>query len=115
MLLSFFYRNIPQLLEHKTADGETKSHIYLAQPPLYQVWSGNVRLNSSGISVSSGQYIRDDREMNRYLIKKAAEEVNVVIKKTGETIKGAALSLLLEKLLEFNDYYQKLERKLIDR
>src|SRR5262245_41667162 len=105
---------MPQLLDHKPADGGTKSHIYLAQPPFYQVWRGEVVLNSSVVSGSGGQYIKDDREMNRYLIKKAAEEASIAVKKTGETIEGADLSQLLEKLLEFNDFYQELGRELLD-
>ncbi|MBO0725902.1 MAG: hypothetical protein J2P52_09905 [Blastocatellia bacterium] len=115
MLLSFFYRNIPHLLEHKTPGGETKSYVYLAQPPLYRVWKGGVEFTSSGIPATGGQYLRDDHEMDRYLIKKAAEEASVVVKKTGEKIEGEALSLLLEKLLEFDVFYQRLVRKLIDR
>jgi DNA gyrase subunit B len=115
LLLSFFYRHMPQLLEHKTADGETKSYVYLAQPPLYRVWKGAVEFTSSGIPPTGGQYFRDDHEMNRYLVKKAAEEASVIVKKTGEQIEGGALCLQLERLLEFNVFYQKLERKLIDR
>jgi len=115
LLLSFFYHHMPQLLDHKTAGGETKSYVYLARPPLYQVWRGKVGLPSSEISGSTGQYIKDDLEMNRYLINKAAEELSIAVKKTGAKIEGGALSLLLEKFLEFNDFYQKLERKLIDR
>ena len=114
LLLSFFYRHMPQLLEHKTADGGTKSHIYIAQPPFYQVWRGEVVLNSSVVSDSGGQYIKDDSEMNRYLIEKAAENAYIAVKKKGMTIEGANLSLVLEKLLEFNDFYQELGRELID-
>ncbi len=114
LLLSFFYRNMPQLLEHKTADGETKSYVYLAQPPYYQVWRSKVELTGSWIKEPVGQYLRDDHEMRRYLIKKAVEEASVVVKKTGEKIEEEALSALLEKLLEFNDFYQKLECRLMN-
>jgi DNA gyrase subunit B len=102
LLFTFFPRELPQLLAHKTADGETNSYVYLAQPPLYQVWN-------------KGPYIRDDRELDRYRIRKAAEEMAVKIKKTGKKLKGRDLSLLLEGMLEFYDYYRRLEAKLIDR
>lgn len=102
LLFTFFPRELPQLLAHKTADGETNSYVYLAQPPLYQVWN-------------NGPYIKDDRELNHYRIRKAAEEVAVKIKKTGKKLKGRDLSLLLEGMLEFYDYYRRLEGKLIDR
>jgi len=104
LLLTFFYRQMPQLLEHKTADGEVKSYVYIAQPPLYKVKKGK-----------SERYIKDEREMNRYLMKKATEEVSVVVKKTGEKYEGRDLTTLLEMLVEFNAYYNKLERRLLDR
>jgi DNA gyrase subunit B len=104
LLLTFFYRQMPQLLEHKTADGETRSYVYIAQPPLYKIKKGKTE-----------RYIKDDREMNRYLMRKATEEVSITVKKTGEKIEGKDLTTLLEKLIEFNGYYFKLERRLIDR
>jgi DNA gyrase subunit B len=108
-------RHMPQLLEYKTGDGETKSFVYRAQPPFYRVWNGNDGLNSFRISGASEYYLRDDHEMNRCLIKKAAEKVTVRINTTGEKIEGEALSQLIEKLLEFGAFYQKLERKRIDQ
>ncbi|MBO0862302.1 MAG: hypothetical protein J2P21_28160 [Chloracidobacterium sp.] len=115
LLFTFFLRELPQLLAHKTADGETNSYVYLAQPPLYRVLKGGVELTSSEIPPTGGQYLRDDHELNRYLIKKAAEGASVIVKTTGEKIEGGALDLQLEKLLEFKVFYQKLRRKLIDR
>ncbi len=112
LLLTFFYRQMPQLLEHrverKNENGETetdlRSYVYIAQPPLYKIKKGKTE-----------RYIKDDREMNRFLMRKATEEVSVRVKKTGETIEGKDLSALLEKLIEFNTYYGKLERRLHDR
>src|SRR5215510_7605895 len=112
LLLTFFYRQMPQLLEHKveskSEDGvietDLKSYVYIAQPPLYKVKKGRTE-----------RYIKDDREMNRFLMRKATEEVSVKVKKTGETIEGRELTGLLERLIEFNTYYNKLERRLHDR
>ena len=104
LLLTFFFRQMHQLLEHKTADGDLKGYVYIAQPPLYKVKKGKTE-----------RYIKDDREMNRFLMKKATEEAAVIIKNTGEKIEGKELSALLEKLIEFNGYYLKLERRLVDR
>ncbi len=111
LLLTFFYRQMPQLLEHKveTTDenGETKtemrSYIYIAQPPLYKIKKGKQE-----------RYIKDEREMTKYLMKKATEDVRVTIKLTEEVIEGAALTHLLERLVEFNGYYNKLARRLHD-
>jgi len=104
LLLTFFYRQMPQLLEHKTPEGDVKSYVYIAQPPLYKVKKGKTE-----------RYIKDEREMNRYLMKKATEEVSVVVKKTGDRFEGRDLTALLEMLVEFNAYYNKLERRLLDR
>src|SRR5215813_7982858 len=112
LLLTFFYRQMPQLLEHKVErkneDGvietDLKSYVYIAQPPLYKVKKGRTE-----------RYIKDDRELNRFLMRKATEEVSVKVKKTGETIEGRELTGLLERLIEFNTYYGKLERRLHDR
>ena len=103
LLLTFFYRQMPQLLEHKTTDGETRGYVYIAQPPLYKVKKGKTE-----------RYIKDDREMNRYLMRKATEEVSITVKKSGEKIEGRDLTGLLEKLIEFNGYYLKLARRLVD-
>src|SRR6266508_503057 len=112
LLLTFFYRQMPQLLEHKVErkneDGvietDLKSYVYIAQPPLYKIKKGKTE-----------RYIKDDRELNRFLMRKWTEESSVKVKKTGETIEGRELTGLLERLIEFNTYYNKLERRLHDR
>ena len=112
LLLTFFYRQMPQLLEHKveTVDEngvtstETRGYVYIAQPPLYKVKKGKTE-----------RYIKDDREMNRFLMKKATDDVSVTIKATGEKIEGRELTTLLERLTEFNNFTHKLERRLGER
>jgi DNA gyrase subunit B len=104
LLLTFFYRQMPQLLEHKGADEELQSYIYLAQPPLFKVKKGKTE-----------RYIKDEREMNRFLMRKATDDVKVTIQATGKTLEGRDLIAHLEKLAEFNIYAAKLERRLHDR
>jgi DNA gyrase subunit B len=112
LLLTFFYRQMPQLLEHKVettneageVETDLRGYIYIAQPPLYKVKKGKTE-----------RYIKDEREMNRYLMKKATEDVIVTVKKTNQTIEGKDLTALLERLTEFNGYYLKLERRLKER
>lgn len=104
LLLTFFYRQMPQLLEHKLEDGEVRSYVYIAQPPLFKVKKGK-----------SEQYIKDEREMNAYLMKKATQDVQVRVQKGSEVISGRELTSLLEKMVELNGYFLKLERRLGDR
>ena len=95
LLLTFFYRQMPELIE--------RGHLYIAQPPLYKVTHGKME-----------HYVRDEREMTRYLMSKAAREITLVVGKK-RTIAGRELAHQLERLVEFNAYFEKLQRRLHDR
>jgi len=56
LLLTFFYRQMPQLIE--------KGYLYIAQPPLYRVKRGNSQV-----------YLKDERGLEDYLIDTALDEV----------------------------------------
>ncbi len=96
LLLTFFYRQMPELIDH--------GHIYIAQPPLFKVKKGR-----------SEQYLRDEKELSRFLMKKATENVTVTVKATKAELRGAELRKMLEKLAELDTYLAKLERRLHDR
>ena len=96
LLLTFFYRQMPELLDH--------GHVYIAQPPLFKIKKGR-----------SEQYLRDEKELQKFLMRKATENVAVTVKPTSAQFKGAELRRMLEKLAELDTYMDKLERRLHDR
>ena len=76
LLLTFFYRQMPELLE--------RGHIYIGLPPLYKIKQGKTEL-----------YLKDDAALDAYLAGNAVEGA-VLVPATGEPpIEGAALEKLL--------------------
>jgi len=76
LLLTFFYRQMPELIE--------RGYIYIAQPPLYKAKRGNSII-----------YLKDDREMEDYLTRGGCEDA-VLQKANGEQIAGNELISLVE-------------------
>src|SRR5437667_7645207 len=79
LLLTFFYRQMVELIE--------RGYVYIAQPPLFRVKKGK-----------SEQYIKDERQMSQFLLKKATESLTLETAK-GEKISGRNLTTFMEKLI----------------
>ena len=91
LLLTFFYRQMPELIE--------RGYIYIAQPPLYRAKRGN-----------SVIYLKDDREMEDYLIRGGCDEA-VLIRGDGEQIVGQDLVDLVDRNNKARSLISTLGRK----
>jgi len=80
LLLTFFYRYLPELVE--------KGYLYIAQPPLYKIKKGKQE-----------RYLKDDVELNEYLLQEAINEAHLYSNSDSPAISGVALEQA------FKDYY----------
>jgi DNA gyrase subunit B len=71
LLLTFFYRQMPELLE--------RGHLYIAQPPLYRAKRGN-----------DERYLKDDAALERFLLDKVLAEARLSYA-NGDVLEGEAL------------------------
>jgi DNA gyrase subunit B len=96
LLLTFFYRQMRPLIDN--------GYVYIAQPPLYRAKRGK-----------SETYIKDERELENWLIRRAAESRVVKFPARQLEISGAELEQLLHRLIAFGKYLRLVERKCPDR
>ncbi len=91
LLLTFFYRQMRTLVD--------SGYVYIAQPPLFRAKRGR-----------SEFFIRDEREMEKWLIRRAAES-RVLVLPNGMQVSGADLESRLEHLMALRKYLQIVERR----
>ena len=91
LLLTFFYRQMPELIR--------RGYVYIAQPPLYKAKRGN-----------SVIYIKDDREMEDYLIHGGCEE-GYLQTNSGEKLIGQDLITFVESTKRANSMIKALSLK----
>ena len=82
LLLTFFYRQMRTLVE--------LGHVYIAQPPLYRAKRGRTE-----------HYIKDDRELEAWLIRRSSEQRTLRVAEAGLTLSGEGLETMLRKLMKF--------------
>ena len=92
LLLTFFFRQMPELLE--------RGYIYIAQPPLFKVKKGKAE-----------RYLKDEGALNEHLADLAVEEVELYVEGAQEYVNGRRLLPILKKMISFEALLARLNKK----
>ena len=93
LLLTFFFRHMNELIK--------RSNVYIAQPPLFKIKKGKFE-----------QYIKDEREFVRVMVKRAAEGMVIRYGEGAAKLEGAALTKFMGQLNEYLGFFDKVNKRL---
>ncbi len=91
LLLTFFYRQMPELIE--------RGHVFIAQPPLYKVMKGKQH-----------RYLKDQADMDAYLIEEGVSEAELDLP-SGERRTGMDLQALVREAKAFKAGVDRLSQR----
>ena len=91
LLLTFFYRQMESLVEG--------GYLYIAQPPLYRLTRGKEKT-----------YLKDDGEFKKYLLQRGMEKKRLRLGRQ-RTLEGAPLSEAMEKVIAYQEYLNRFEKR----
>jgi DNA gyrase subunit B len=95
LLLTFFFRHMQELIK--------RGNVFIAQPPLYSIKKGKTQ-----------QYIKDDREFVKVMVKRAADGLIVRYGEGAAKLEGAALARFINILDEYLKLFEKVDKRLRD-
>src|SRR5207237_9415965 len=95
LLLTFFFRHMTELIK--------RGNVFIAQPPLYSIKKGK-----------SQQYIKDDREFVKVMVKRASEGMVVRYGEGAAKLEGAPLTKFMTTLNEYLGYFEKVNKRIRD-
>ncbi|MBM4181587.1 MAG: DNA topoisomerase (ATP-hydrolyzing) subunit B [Betaproteobacteria bacterium] len=93
LLLTFFYRQMPELVE--------RGHIYIAQPPLYKVKQGKRET-----------YIKDDYELKQYLLREALNGAELIPATGAEAMPKDSFERIAREFLLAEAMIERLARRM---
>jgi DNA gyrase subunit B len=91
LLLTFFFRQMPQLIE--------RGHVFIAQPPLYKIARGKQH-----------QYLKDEDALAQYLTQSALEDAELHVNPEAPPVSGEALETLVKDYRAVMGRIQRLSR-----
>ena len=94
LLLTFFYRQMPELIE--------RGYLYIAQPPLYKVERGK-----------NTQYIKDQAELDEYLIDAGSRDASLTLD-DGSVIAGEDLKRVAREALAVQQILNRMKHSAPD-
>src|ERR1022692_1234500 len=95
LLLTFFFRHMQELIK--------RGNIYIAQPPLYSIKKGKFE-----------QYIKNDAEFVRVMVKRAADGIVVRYGEGAAVLEGSPLTKFMTTLNDFLGFFDKVDKRIRD-
>jgi DNA gyrase subunit B len=95
LLLTFFFRHMQELIK--------RGNVFIAQPPLYSIKKGR-----------SQQYIKDDREFVKVMVKRASEGLTVRYGEGAAKLEGPILARFITVLNEYLTVFDKVDKRIRD-
>ena len=96
LLLTFFYRQMPALIEH--------GHIYIAQPPLFKVKRGKQEM-----------YVKDEPELDAVLLNSALDDAALYVNREAPPLQGPGLEALARQYTDVQAIIKRWSRRYDDR
>ncbi len=92
LLLTFFFRHMQDLIK--------RGNVFIAQPPLFSLKKGK-----------SLQYIKDEREFVKVMVKRAADGLSVRYGEGAAKVEGKELARFMTVLDEYLGFFEKLDKR----
>ncbi|MDO4682012.1 MAG: DNA topoisomerase (ATP-hydrolyzing) subunit B [Lautropia sp.] len=93
LLLTFFYRQMPELIE--------RGHVYIAQPPLYKIKQGREE-----------RYLKDDAELDQYMLNLSMQQAALIPSEGADPITGEALATMARQYVMADAVIDRLSRQI---
>lgn len=92
LLLTFFFRHMQELIK--------RGNVFIAQPPLFSLKKGK-----------SQQYIKDEREFVKVMVKRAADGLSIRYGEGAAKIEGKDLARFMTVLDEYLGFFDKFDKR----